>query len=110
MGTVMQFPGVRTDMAVHAAEVSKILRTLANRNRLLIVSALLEGEHSVAALEESLGIRQPTLSQQLTVLRDAGIVSTRRQAKQVFYRLSHDKVARLVGALYQIFCRDGSKT
>ncbi|MDF8354591.1 ArsR/SmtB family transcription factor [Ensifer adhaerens] len=109
MGTVMQFPGMRSDMAVHVAEVSKILRTLANRNRLLIVSALLEGEHSVAALEEMLGIRQPTLSQQLTVLRDAGIVATRRQAKQVFYRLSHDKVARLVGSLYQIFCRDGSK-
>lgn len=47
MGTVMQFPGMRSDMAVHAAEVSKILRTLANRNRLLIVSALLEGESTL---------------------------------------------------------------
>lgn len=109
MGTVMEFPGMRTDIAAHATEVSKVLRTLANRNRLLIVSTLLEGEHAVAVLEQTLGIRQPTLSQQLTVLRDAGIVSTRRQAKQVFYRLSHDKVARLVGAVYQIFCRDGAK-
>ncbi|MBM3093326.1 metalloregulator ArsR/SmtB family transcription factor [Ensifer sp. T173] len=109
MGTVMRFPGVRADMTAHATEVSKILRTLANRNRLLIVTTLLEGEHSVAALEELLGIRQPTLSQQLTVLREAGVVSTRRQAKQVFYRLSHDKVARLVGTVCQIFCREGAK-
>lgn len=77
----------------------------ANQNRLMILCTLIEGEHSVGQLEEMLGIRQPSLSQQLTVLREAGIVATRRDAKQIFYRLAEEKALRLVMALYQIFCR-----
>jgi ArsR family transcriptional regulator len=92
-------------MERRAGEVSELLRTLANRNRLIIACALVEGEYAVGELEEELGIHQPTLSQQLTVLRAAGIVETRREAKQIFYRLSDDRAARLLEALYAIFCR-----
>ncbi|MBP1882197.1 sulfite-sensing transcriptional repressor BigR [Sinorhizobium mexicanum] len=109
MGTVMKFRNVRPDMGVRAGEAATLLKTLANQNRLMIVCALVEGEHSVGQLEEMLGIHQPTLSQQLTVLREAGIVATRRDAKQIFYRLAEEKASRLVMALYEIFCRDGEK-
>ncbi|SDR63524.1 transcriptional regulator, ArsR family [Rhizobiales bacterium GAS113] len=98
----------RTDMEARAGEVAGLLRTLANRNRLMIVCTLVEGEYSVGQLDEELGIHQPTLSQQLTVLREAGIVETRRESKQMFYRLTEEKAARLVEALYAIFCADGS--
>ncbi|MBN9447128.1 MAG: helix-turn-helix transcriptional regulator, partial [Bosea sp.] len=92
--------------ATRAGEVAELLRTLANRNRLMLVCTLVEGEYSVGQLEEMLGIRQPTLSQQLTVLREAGLVETRRDAKQIFYRLTAAKAARLVEALHQIFCNE----
>jgi DNA-binding transcriptional ArsR family regulator len=54
-------------------------------------------------LEERLGIHQPSLSQQLGVLRSAGIVGTRREAKQVFYRLTEERAALLIEALTAIF-------
>lgn len=87
-----------------ATEVADLLKTLANRNRLMIACALVTGEYSVNQLELKLGIGQPTLSQQLTVLRSAKIVETRRVSKQIFYRLTEQKAAKLVDALHAIFC------
>ncbi|UIJ93676.1 metalloregulator ArsR/SmtB family transcription factor [Sinorhizobium meliloti] len=105
MGTVTKFRNIRPCMTERADEAAALLKAAANQNRLMILCTLIEGEHSVGQLEEMLGIRQPSLSQQLTVLREAGIVATRRDAKQVFYRLAEEKAVRLVMALYQIFCR-----
>lgn len=109
MGTVTKLRSVRPGMSRHAGEAAALLKSVANQNRLMIVCTLVEGEHSVGQLEETLGIHQPTLSQQLTVLRGAGIVATRRDAKQIFYRLTEEKACRLVVALYEIFCREGRK-
>ncbi|MBU0725438.1 MAG: metalloregulator ArsR/SmtB family transcription factor [Alphaproteobacteria bacterium] len=96
----------RADLQDRATEVSALLKSLANPNRLMIVCRLVEGEYSVAQLEDDLGIQQPTLSQQLTALRLGGIVETRRQSKHVFYRLSEARAARLVEALHGIFCAE----
>ncbi len=92
------------EMASRAEEVASLLKTMAHPVRLMLACTLAEGEHSVGELEEELGVRQPTLSQQLGVLREAGVVQTRREAKQIFYRLSEEKAAQLVTALYAIFC------
>jgi DNA-binding transcriptional ArsR family regulator len=97
---------VPADMEARAAEVASLLKTLAHPVRLMLVCTLAEGEFSVGALERQLGVHQPNLSQQLTVLREAGIVETRREAKQIFYSLTADKAARLVQALYRIFCAE----
>ncbi len=94
----------RGEMESRAREVAGLLKTLSHPARLMLVCTLLEAEYSVGELERELDIHQPTLSQQLTVLREAGIVETRRDAKQVFYRLRDAKAARLIDALYQIFC------
>jgi ArsR family transcriptional regulator len=94
-------------MEVRAAEAAALLKTLAHPSRLMLVCTLAEAEYSVSALEKKLAIRQPNLSQQLNVLREAGIVETRREGKQIFYRLTAQKAARLVEALYAIFCADG---
>ena len=93
-------------LATQATEVAGLLKTLAHPARLMLVCALVEREFSVGALEQALGIHQPTLSQQLNVLREAGIVETRREGKQIFYRLTGEKAARLVGALHDIFCAE----
>ena len=94
------------DMEARASEAASLLKTLAHPARLMLACTLAEGEYAVGELEEKLGIRQPTLSQQLGVLRDAGVVETRREAKQIFYRLSEAKAARLIEALYAIFCAE----
>ena len=93
-------------LAARADTVAGLLKTLAHPGRLMLVCTLVEGEASVGALEERLGIHQPSLSQQLNVLRAAGIVETRRAGKQVFYRLTEEKAARLVAALHAIFCTE----
>ena len=64
-----------------AEQAADFLKVLANANRMMIVCHLLGGEQSVADLENDLGIRQPTLSQQLGILREAGIIPGRREAK-----------------------------
>ncbi|WP_237358635.1 MULTISPECIES: sulfite-sensing transcriptional repressor BigR [Rhizobium] len=96
------------DMGARATDVSGLLKTLSHPSRLMVVCTLVEREHSVGELEQKLDIHQPHLSQHLTGLREAGIVETRREGKQIFYRLTADKAARLVGALYEIFCEEVS--
>jgi DNA-binding transcriptional ArsR family regulator len=89
--------------------VAALLKTLSHPARLMLVCTLVEGERSVSELEEQLGIHQPNLSQQLGVLREAGIVETRREAKQIFYSLTEARAAELVGALYGIFCAEDGR-
>ena len=80
-------------------KASMFLKSLANDNRLVIVCALANGEHNVSQLEELLGIRQPTLSQQLARLRTDGIVSTRRKSKKIFYSLASKEAEQIIGML-----------
>jgi DNA-binding transcriptional ArsR family regulator len=88
-----------------AEAASAFMKSLANPNRLMIACALLDGERSVGDLETELGLRQPSLSQQLAELRQSGVVEARREAKQVFYRISDQRVVALLATLHQIFCR-----
>ncbi|ORE95158.1 ArsR family transcriptional regulator [Aurantimonas sp. 22II-16-19i] len=84
-----------------------LLKRLGHPSRLLIVCRLVEGEMSVAEMEEELGLRQPSLSQQLGELRNAGIIEPRRKAKNVVYRLADPKAERLVETLHALFCPAG---
>lgn len=92
--------------AIRAARVSGLLKSLAHPARLLLVCTLAEGETSVSQLEIVLAVHQPTLSQQLNVLREAGIVEARREGKQIFYRLTDERASQVVCALSAIFCSD----
>ncbi|MDN0075128.1 metalloregulator ArsR/SmtB family transcription factor [Crenobacter sp. SG2303] len=87
-----------------AGDATALLRTLAHADRLLLLCQLSQGERSVSELEALLGIHQPTLSQQLGVLRNEGLVSTRREGKRIFYAVADDKVLALLGTLYALFC------
>ena len=90
-----------------AKRVSVFLKSLANENRLVILCALADGEKNVSQLEEILGIRQPTLSQQLARLRADNMVSTRRESKQIFYNLSSDEAELVMGLVFELFCAGG---
>lgn len=76
------------------------LRTLAQPQRLMILSVLLDGEHAVGEIEEATGIGQPALSQQLAELRRADLVATRREARQIYYRIAAEDVEERVRALF----------
>jgi len=78
---------------------SKILKALANDNRLVIVCALANGESNVGELEKILEIHQPTLSQQLARLRSDGIVTTRRDSKHIYYKLASEEAERVIRLL-----------
>ena len=81
-----------------------LLKTLGNRERLLLLCQLIDGEKSVSELEELLDIHQPTLSQQLGVLRDEGLVSTRREGKNIHYRIDSPQALAVMSVLYEQFC------
>ena len=89
-----------------SAEIAALLKALAHPVRLMLVATLAQGEYAVAELEQRLGVHQPSLSQQLGVLRSASIVETRREAKHIFYRLTDEKAALLTEALTVIFSED----
>jgi ArsR family transcriptional regulator len=72
---------------------------------LLLLCQLSQGERRVGELEELLDIQQPTLSQQLAVLREEALVETRRDGKQIYYRIASDKALALLEVLYGLYCK-----
>lgn len=89
-----------------AHEAAALLRTLANPQRLLLLCQLVEGERAVSDLGARSGIGQPTLSQQLAVLRSEGMVATRREGKSVHYRICSPAVHAVLRTLYALYCQD----
>lgn len=85
-------------------QVSDRLKVLSNPDRLKILCVLVDGELNVQEIEIKTAINQPTLSQQLTVLRKAEMVSTRREGKQIFYQVADPKVLVIMQTLYNLYC------
>jgi DNA-binding transcriptional ArsR family regulator len=92
-----------------AGRASLLLKSLSNQDRLLLLCQLVQGEHSVGELEAATGIMQPTLSQQLTVLRNAELVATRREGKQIFYSIASMEAMAVLEVLYKLYCPKQSK-
>ena len=92
-------------MQLAADRACRVMKVLANPDRLLILCQLSQGERRVGELEELLGIVQPTLSQQLGVLRDEHLVSTRREGKQIFYSVTSQEALAVLQLLYQQYCK-----
>lgn len=94
-----------TPMHAAAANACALMKVLANPDRLMILCQLTQGELRVGELEALLGIVQPTLSQQLTVLRDEALVTTRRDGKNIYYALSSAPALAVIQVLYLQFCK-----
>ena len=101
---VTRYAGTRALTLKDVEPAAELLRSLSSPQRLAIVCTLIEGERAVSELEAELGIRQPSLSQHLGSLREAGIITGRREAKAVFYRVSEPRAAAVVEVLHEIFC------
>jgi DNA-binding transcriptional ArsR family regulator len=87
-----------------ASQAVSTLKILANEDRLLLLCQLSQGERCVSELEEELGIRQPTLSQQLGVLRTEGTVTTRRDGKNIYYRVADPATLEILALLCRLYC------
>jgi len=90
----------------NAAQAADLLKSLANPTRLLILCALLKGEHTAGALEKIAGLSQSALSQHLARLRAECIVQRRREGARLYYRLDHEAARRVLEALHEIYCAD----
>jgi DNA-binding transcriptional ArsR family regulator len=87
-----------------AGEAVGALKMLANRERLLLLCQIAKGRSCVSELEEALDIHQPTLSQQLGVLRRDGIVNAERDGKNIYYSIRDPRMLDILETLYRIFC------
>jgi len=88
-----------------AGEAARMLKLLANENRLLILCRLVATkEMSVGELAEAVGLSQSALSQHLAKMREEGLVSTRRNGQTIHYQIADPNAARLLMLLKTIYC------
>ena len=92
------------EMQRNAADAVRLLKTLANETRLIVLCVLAEGERSVGALNERIGLSQSALSQHLAVLREQGLVRTRRQSQTIYYSLAETAALGVINTLHDIYC------
>jgi DNA-binding transcriptional ArsR family regulator len=93
------------DMHQAAEQACKLMKVLSNVDRLMLLCQLSQGEKCVGELESLLGIVQPTLSQQLTVLRHEELVVTRREGKNIYYQISSSEALAVMQVLYKTYCK-----
>ncbi|MDQ4419485.1 metalloregulator ArsR/SmtB family transcription factor [Sphingobium sp. DEHP117] len=87
-----------------AHRAAALLRLLGNEKRLMILCQLVDGELSVGALQARIGLSQSALSQHLALLREEGIVATRRESQTIHYRIADPAALRVIQTLAELFC------
>lgn len=92
------------EMHAHAAEAAALMKALGNEQRLLILCNLLEQPLSVSGINERVHLSQSALSQHLALLRELGLVETRREAQSIYYSLPPGAVTRVMAVLQEIYC------
>jgi DNA-binding transcriptional ArsR family regulator len=90
----------------NADEAITVLKAMASHNRLLLLCRLSERECSVGELAQVLDLAQSVVSQHLSLLRRDGVVSARRDAQSIFYRISDARVQVLMSTMFTLFCVD----
>lgn len=93
-----------TALEVKAEDAARFLKMLASGPRLLLMCHMSEEECSVGDLAEKTGMRMPTVSQQLSLLRTQGLVETRREGTTIYYRLVSIAAQETMAVLYKHFC------
>ena len=91
-------------MHAHAGDAAQLLTALANERRLQVLCLLAAGERSVGEMQGLLDLGQSALSQHLAVLREEGVVATRREGQTIWYRIADPAAMKVVATLAEIFC------
>jgi len=102
---VAALPGLDPEeLKEHADAAAQLLKALANPHRLQVLCVLSDGEMSVGELNVRVPLSQSALSQHLKVLRDDGLVTTRRQSQTVYYRVADGPAMDVIAVLHRHFC------
>ena len=88
----------------NADKAACLLKSMSHPSRLMVLCHLMNGESSVSILNQVIPLSQSALSQHLANLRDAGLVTTRRESQIIHYRLNSKAVSEILEALYRIYC------
>jgi DNA-binding transcriptional ArsR family regulator len=91
-------------MMRNAENAANFLKAISHEGRLMILCSLANGEKSVTEIEAMLATRQAAVSQQLSRLRLEGLVTARRDGKQIYYRLTDDRARVIIERVYELFC------
>jgi ArsR family transcriptional regulator len=87
-----------------ADDACRLMKVISNRDRMMLLCQISQGEKCVGELEACLDIQQPTLLQQLTVLRNEALVKTIREGKQIYYSHSNHVALEVMNVPYQNYC------
>ena len=107
-----EMPGVvdGEQLLAHAADIeiaSRSLKAMSHPLRLKILCTLGSGEACVQGIVDNVGTSQSNISQHLAILRDKGILSSRKDANKVYYRVGDERTLRLIGMMQEVFCSTG---
>lgn len=97
----------RFDLAMFeesAGRAATLLRLLGNEKRLMLLCQLADGELSVREIQSRVGLSQSALSQHLALLREEGVVATRRESQTIYYRIVDHAAMRVIQTLAELFC------
>jgi ArsR family transcriptional regulator, virulence genes transcriptional regulator len=98
------------ELQARALRAAGLLKAMANPVRLMVLCQLAEGEKSVGELEKVAAVSQSALSQHLALLRERGVVRSRREGQSILYALDGPEAPALLAALYEVYCRKVAKT
>ena len=90
--------------AADIEHTSRSLKAMSHPLRLKILCILGSREVCVQAIVDNVGTSQSNISQQLAILRDKGILSSRKDANKVFYRVAAQRTLQLIGMMQEVFC------
>ncbi len=94
------------ELQSRALRAAGLLKAMSNPVRLMVLCQLAEGEKSVGELEKIVAVSQSALSQHLALLRQRGLVRSRRAGQSIFYSLDGPEAPALLTALYEVYCRN----
>ena len=100
----MESQAQQLTMENNAEKAASFLKSIANKNRILILCHLISDEWTAGELGESIGVKPANLSQHLTWLKQEGLVKTRREGTIIHYSLSDKDVRPLISILFDMFC------
>jgi DNA-binding transcriptional ArsR family regulator len=97
------------ELQARALRATGLLKAMSNPVRLIVLCQLAEGEKSVGELERFADVSQSALSQHLALLRERGLVRSRREGQSIFYTLDGPEAPALLAALYEVYCSKVAK-
>ena len=100
----MEVKAQQLTMENNADKAASFLKSIANRNRILVLCHLISDEWTAGELSESIGVKPANLSQHLTWLKNEGLVKTRREGTIINYSLSDKDIRPLISILFDMFC------